>query len=544
MNKIALEHDIALVIVHHTNKAGEVSGSTGVAGSVICIAQIRRNPDSEDECQLVSTKVRVDAPFRFALMMDDRGRWEFTEAISPTQAELGGAKRSIVNILTAQGPQVMQDLREALPGIARNTLKSALTRMKNSNIVCYRWELTAHTIENHPRCRLCDLPMTVFMPGQTTHPTCSPDPWVEKTVEKFLGTPVIPEQPVRADSEEPAGHPPEPEDIEDQEHDQEEDQEHPEVAKFPAFQELRASIAASRMKPLPCVAKVDREGLPWSLITERMDGAHQSKAWSGQAPEGTEYVAVLDRNGSFPSAMSSVPVAPNRLLHTGKRDDPTERQNLAGICQIMIAEWDEEKHGMPHPLGRLAVAGPGELVWVTSSHVEYLDGLARKGLVPMVKVYDSYLGRRNTSLFERYYKWARTVREQTAGADEQTRVAAKRSISTAIRALHPKQARSPFWRPDWHKAVVAQSAVRHWATAWRAVSEDGAALLSIGMTDEVAFAVPADAPEPKLWVPPAYRLGGAFGQVKHKEVKVDGEMIMSPLTLDQWKASRRGKRQR
>jgi DNA-binding HxlR family transcriptional regulator len=536
MNKLALKHDICLVLVHHTNKAGEVSGSTGVAGSVVCIMQIRRNPDNDDECQLLSHKVRVDVPFRYALMMDDRGRWEFTEAITPTQAELGGAKRSIVNVLTGHGPQVLQDLREHLPGLARNTLKSALTRLKHGGIVAYRrgrWELTEQTLADHPRCQICDLPMTAFMPGQTTHPTCTPDPWAEETVHKFLGRPVLPEQQqAPVDVEQPAGHP----DEDDQEH----DQEHPEVAKFPAFQELRASIAASRMKPLPCVSKTEREGLPWSLITKQMDGAHQSRAWQGTIPEGTEWVVVLDRNGSFPSAMSSVPVAPNKLLHTGPKDSPIEREGLAGICQITIPEWDADGRGMPHPLGRLAAAGPGELVWVTSSHVEYLDRLAREGLVPMVRVHDSWLGRRNTSLFERYYKWARLVREQTAGMDEETRTQAKRSISRAIRALHPTQTSSPFWRPDWHRAVVAQSAVRHWATAWRAVHEGGASLLSIGMTDEVVFAVPPDEEFPKLWVPAPYRIGGGYGMVKHKAVKVDGEMVMSPLTVEQWKGSRRG----
>ena len=542
LNQLALHFDVALALVHHTNKAGELSGSTGVAGSAVCVVQLRRNPEADDECQLVSTKVRVDAPFKYALMMDDRGRWEFTEAITPTQAALSGAKRSIVNILTGAGPQVLQDLRESLPSLPRNTVKSALTRLRYDNIVCYRrgrWQLTAETITSHPLCQMCGDPMEAFAPGQTAHPTCTPDPFVEQTVAKFLGVPVPPARQAPADEEIPAPHPRNDEQDEHQEPDEPEEDDHPEVAKFPSVAQLRESVARSRMHPVKVVEKVDRESLPWTLMRERMDGAHQAKAWQGEVPEGTELVVALDRNGSFPSAMSSVPLAPNKLLHTGPYASPIDRENLAGIAQIKIPEWDADERGIPHPLGRLADAGPGELVWVTSSHLEFLDGLAEKGHVPMMRVYDSYFGRRNTSLFEPYYKWARTLREQTAGMDEETKVEAKRAISRAIRGLWPKRAKSPFWRPDWWAAVTAQSAVRHWATAWRAV-EGGAKLLSIGMTDEVVFAVPPDTDAPRLWVPTPYRIGAGFGQVKHKAVKVGDEMVMSPLTVEQWRGTRHG----
>jgi hypothetical protein len=249
-------------------------------------------------------------------------------------------------------------------------------------------------------------------------------------------------------------------------------------------------------------------------------------------------VAVLDRNGSYPSAMSSVPVAPNKLTHTGPLGtDTVARKILAGLFQIAVPAWDESK--VPHPLGRAAEVPDGELIWITGSHLELLDKLAADGRMPVVDVLDSWTGRRNSSLFERFYKWTKTVREQTAGLDEDTRTAAKRSISTAIRSLHPKQARSPFWRPDWHKAVVAQASVRHWITADRAV-QGGAVLLSIGSVDEVAFAVPADDVAPRLWVPTPYRIGAGFGQVKHKEITMGQEKAMSPVTVDQW--LRRGHR--
>jgi hypothetical protein len=538
LNKLANHFDVALVLVHHTNKAGEVSGSTGVAGSVTVVCQLKQNPDNPDECLLVSHKIRVDTAFRYPLVMDDRGRWHFTEEITATQAQLIGTKRELVNLLTRRGPMVLADFREALVNYSANTIKSALRRLSTEGIAVYRrgrWELSQATLQDHPACRLCGTAMEAFEPGQTVHPTCSPDPSVDEAVKTWLGTPTIPHQP-QHNEEVRGGHPV------DEEHQDEPEPEldHPEVAKFPAFAELRASIEASRMKPLPCVPKIERDALPWTLCVEQMDGAHQSKAWAGPVPEGTESVVLLDRNGSFPSACSSVPIAPNKLQHTGPLGaDPLARENRAGLFQIVPPAWDADERGIPHPLGRLAYGPEGEPVWVTSSHIEFLDKLARDGLVPVVDVLDSWTGRRNTSLFERFYKWSKTVREQTAKADPEARVAAKRAISTAIRSLHPKRAKSPFYRPDWHKAITAQASVRHWATAWRAV-QGGAALLSIGATDEVAFAVPADAPAPGLWVPAPYRLGAGFGEVKYKEIKVDGEEHMSPVTLELWQA--RGRR--
>lgn len=532
LNRVALRFRIALVLVHHSNKAGEVSGSTGIAGSTTVVMQLKRNPDNPDECLLASEKVRVDQEFRYALEMDDRGRWHFTDAITPTQAMLTGTKRAIVNVLTGRGPRVLADLVEALPDVNRNTMKAALRRLSVEGIAVYRrgrWELSQATVSEHPPCKVCHLPMEVYERGQEHHPTCSSDPSAAQAVERWLGQPRQQEASEQVNSGESG-------DVEhgqedDDEH-QEEDDAHPEARKFDGYAALTQSITTSRFKPLQRVEKVEREGVPWSLMTESMDGAHQSRGWTGPMPD-DGLVAIVDRNGSFPSACSSVPVAPNKLTRTGPLGiDPADRKNRAGIFLITMPAWPEEDR-TPHPLGRLARVG--EKVWVTSPHMEQLDKLARTGRLPLLDVLDSWTGARNTSLFERFYVWSKTLREQTAGADEAVRTEAKRAISTAIRALWPKQSRSPYWRPDWNLSIRAEASVRHWVTADTAVT-NGATLLSLGMTDEAAFAIPADdVPDPKVWVPTPYRIGGGFGAVKHKEIKTrSGETLMSPVTVAQF----------
>ena len=527
LNRLALAHRVALVLVHHTNKAGEVSGSTGVAGSAVAVMQLKRNPDQDDECLLVSEKVRVDAPFRYALMMDDRGRWEFTDAITPTQAQLIGTKRQVVDVLTARGPRVLADLKAALPEVKPNTLKAALRRLSADGICVYRrgrWELTQTSISEHPTCGVCGTPMIAFEAGQRTHAGCTPDPTVEAAVHRWLGAPVLPAQA-----------PPPPAPV--VEEDQGEEHDHPEARKFPAFAEMKSTIEISRMKPLPRIPREERDGLPWTLITEDMDGTHQSRSWTRPIPDDS-MVAVLDRNGSFPSACSSVPVAPNRLTHTGELGvDQLGRRTRAGIFQIVVPEWPEVDR-TPHPLGRIGV--PGQTVWLSSPHMELLDRLAREGRMPLAHVLDSWTGIRNGSLFERYYRWAKKLREETATADPATRAEAKRAISTAIRALWPKTARSPFWRPDWNISIRAEASVRHWVTADRAV-EKGGVLVSLGMTDEAAFAAPLTADQ--LWVPEPYRIGPGFGEIKHKSITCrDGSEPMSPVTVEQWQMRGRPRR--
>jgi hypothetical protein len=195
LNRMALHYNVALVLVHHTNKAGEVSGSTGVAGSAVVVAQLKRNPDNDDECLLLSHKVRVDAPFRYPVVMDDRGRWEFTEDITPTQAAVAGTKRAVVDLLTARGPRPMADIREALPDYSPQSLKTALRRLRDEYIVTYRhgtWQFTQQILQEHPKCIACGEAMEVYLPRQTMHPTCQPDEQEQATARKWLGLPSIP----------------------------------------------------------------------------------------------------------------------------------------------------------------------------------------------------------------------------------------------------------------------------------------------------------------------------------------------------------------
>ncbi|MCZ0999708.1 ATP-binding protein [Streptomyces mirabilis] len=317
------------------------------------------------------------------------------------------------------------------------------------------------------------------------------------------------------------------------------EEDEPETAVFPALRILKDSVTRSKMHPVPVIRLEDREDGPWPLISEDMDGeprwvhpdvtstrvAHTRE--NGKrvrrdqldvpASFGDGVLCLIDRNGSFPSACSAVPLAPNRLLHTGPLDafDKTK----AGIYQIDIPEWDYP--GMPHPLGRLTDRPDDQgRVWVTTPHIKQLERLHRDGhLTTPVTIHDSWTGKANESLFKPFYTAAREARTQLIQAGGEPYKNYKTRLSIALRLLWPKRPsqRSPFWRPDWRMSMVAEASVRHWTVAFKAVQE-GHTLIALRNVDAAIFWTPPGTP------PSTYRIGTGFGEVKAKFIQ-PGEFI-------------------
>ncbi|MFM9812906.1 DnaB-like helicase C-terminal domain-containing protein [Streptomyces scabiei] len=317
------------------------------------------------------------------------------------------------------------------------------------------------------------------------------------------------------------------------------EEDEPEGHVFPALKILKEAVGRSKMHPIPVIRKEERDSGPWPLISEHMDGeprwvhpditatrvphirANGKRVRRDQidVPDsfGQGVLCLIDRNGSFPSACSGVPLAPNKLLHTGPLDayDKTK----AGIYLIDIPEWT--RTDMPHPLGRI-IDRPDEdgRVWVTTPHVKQLEKLVReKHLGAMPTIYDSWTGKYNESLFKPFYEATRKARTELVQVGGDPYKAYKTRLSIALRLLWPKRPsqRSPFWRPDWRMSMVAEASVRHWSVAFRAV-EEGHQLLALRNVDAAVFWTPDGT------APSTYRIGTGFGEVKAKFVQA-GEMI-------------------
>ncbi|MEU6277075.1 type II toxin-antitoxin system prevent-host-death family antitoxin [Streptomyces populi] len=313
----------------------------------------------------------------------------------------------------------------------------------------------------------------------------------------------------------------------------------PEGHIFPALKILKDAVGRSKMHPIPVIRSEERERGPWPLISEDMAGepkwvhpevtstriAHvrdngkrvRRDQLDVPASFGDGLMCLIDRNGSYPSACSAVPLAPNKLLHTGPLDVFDKSQ--AGIYLIDIPEWNFP--GMPHPLGQL-VERPDEQgrVWATTPHIKQLERLHRDGhLTQRVRIHDSWTGKANESLFKPFYTAAREARTELIQAGGEPYKNYKTRLSIALRLLWPKrqEQRSPFWRPDWRMSMVAEASVRHWTVAFKAVQE-GHTLIALRNVDAAIFWVPGQMP------PDTYRIGTGFGEVKAKFLQ-RGEFI-------------------
>ncbi|MEU9214828.1 DnaB-like helicase C-terminal domain-containing protein [Streptomyces sp. NPDC048415] len=317
------------------------------------------------------------------------------------------------------------------------------------------------------------------------------------------------------------------------------EEDEPEGAVFPALKILKDAVARSKMHPIKVIRIEERESGPWPLINEHMDGEPRwvhPDVTSTRVPFirengkrvrrdqldvpdtfGEGVLCLIDRNGSYPSACSAVPLAPNKLLHTGPL--AAFDKASAGIYLIDIPEWN--RTDMPHPLGRI-IDRPDDQgrVWVTTPHIKQLEKLVREGhLAAMPVIHDSWTGKANESLFKPFYEATRKARTELVEIGGEPYKAYKTRLSIALRLLWPKrkEQKSPFWRSDWRMSMVAEASVRHWAVAFRAV-QDGHKLIALRNVDAAVFWTPPGTP------PATYRIGTGFGEVKAKFIQA-GEMI-------------------
>ncbi|MFJ8637340.1 DnaB-like helicase C-terminal domain-containing protein [Streptomyces sp. NPDC093568] len=237
------------------------------------------------------------------------------------------------------------------------------------------------------------------------------------------------------------------------------EEDEPDSAPFPALKLLKDAVGRSKMHPIKVIRIEDRESGPWPLISEHMDGEPRwvhPGVTSTRVPYirdngmrvrrdkldvpdrfGAGVLCLIDRNGSYPSACSAVPLAPNKLLHTGPLD--VFDKAGAGIYLIDIPQWT--RTDMPHPLGRI-IDRPDThgRVWVTTPHIKQLERLVRDGhLASMPAIHDSWTGKANESLFKPFYAAARQARLELVEAGGEPYKAYKTRLSIALRLLWPKR---------------------------------------------------------------------------------------------------------
>lgn len=537
LREIGIEFGCHVLVLTHMNKEGKVNGTSALLNACDSMFIVEAK-DDRNYASLTCRKMRLAPMTDYALSRGANGTWRFDDQVFVSEAMADGIMRDVLAVLRVEGPKTLSQLcmHQAVPS-TRDTIRQALTRGRRRG-----WVTTSH---GHWRIVPGDGDTNLRPPAARTPPPAD-DPAPETDRDPATGLTVVGDPmpcqrcgqstPYRsggvprhigdfcaaAAAAPPTAAPvPAPRPTTEQEPARWfEDADAPERSKFDGLAFMKKTIEVSRYHPLPVVPKEHRETEPWTLITERMGGEPSAKFWTrADVPLGGQLI-LIDRNGSYPSACSSVPLAPNALKHTGPMGEYNPSQ--AGIFLVDRPEWNDQT--MPHPLGKLADTGNAE-VWVTTPHLKLLLAQAAAGRTQPVVIRDSWTGKKNDSLFQAFYKAARDARPRFLAMDdpsmgkENPYLLYKQSVSRPLRILWPKGARSPFWRPDWRVSMVAEASVRHWLKASAAVRHEaghdgsGAFLVSLRNVDEALWWTPAGA------LPHGYEEGTGFGQVKRKVIE-------------------------
>jgi hypothetical protein len=536
----ALNHRLAneqrlMLITRHIGKDGTSIGSVGINANCNLNTVTKMKPGELSGTLEVDGKVRGAAHWSVAVEFDNGLGDKFTDENPKVvgRSKSGGQARKVLHFL-AQAPASVGEI-ELGCDLSNRQVWRVLTECRRAGEVEKApggvWQLVDHGGTAGPAdktlirweengkvfgtCTVCYRRMMVVEDGQTTHPGCDPQPAAEPPAEPAALSDDAREQITRQLDEKYAA-------ATDEQLDALDEAGYvpgPDAEVFKAFRSLEDSIRASRKHPVPLIGRDKRDTEPWTLITERMSGEHKHRT---EAPADST-ITVLDRRGSYPSAMSNVPVSANLLSRTGPIG--TVDKTRAGIYQIRAFHWDNDRIG--HPLGKIS-QDPEDLWWITTPHMRLLETLAGAGHIDTVPILDSWTGLTATNLFEGFYKDVREARKATVD-DEPARAEVKRMSSVAIRALWLKneKLRSPFWRPDWSVSVRAEASVRHWMRAWQAV-QAGAQLVGLRQVDEAAFVIPDGVPMTS-WVPAPYKVGENYGEVS----------VKSLATAEEWNGARR-----
>lgn len=530
LRQVAIDYALHILVLTHMTKEGKVNGTNALLNACDSMFVVEAKDDRNYAC-LSCRKMRVGPMTDYALTRKANGTWGFDDSggafVSESMAD--GIMRDILATLRARGPHTLSQLCMSpwVPG-ERHAIRQALTRGRRRGWVTTRaghWHIVPSDGDT-----MLQPPATPDQPPAA--PPSVPDPDRDSLGELIVLTEPAPCvrcgqgsiytagghpqhiggfcQPPAAAAAEPAPVPaPRSAPASD---DGGKEEAAADDGPFPALKLLKESVYRSRYhaKQWSCVPKDHREEAPWTLLhSSRSGGEPSARLWTRpDVPLGGQLILV-DRNGSFPSACSSVPVAPAKLHHTGPMEVWDHKR--AGVYIIDLPVWEDTR--LPHPLGRIADT-TADTVAVTTPHMKLLTRLSVQGKIAAPNIRDSYTGLLNESLFEAFYKACRQARVDLLptndGSDNSPYVKHKRAISKAIRLLWPVEARSPFWRPDWFASIVAEASVRHWLKAQEAVTA-GAFLVSLQDRDAALYWTEDGS------LPPGYTAGDGFGQVKIKE---------------------------
>lgn len=217
----------------------------------------------------------------------------------------------------------------------------------------------------------------------------------------------------------------------------------------------------------------DKRGPWWQAPMPSASEQARVINWNWQREDYTGPVAVLDRNGGWPSAASSVTVAHGALTHTGPMPELPAGTLPPGYYLVEAQPWYES--GLPSPLSGIE---PGQRAWVAGPRAQLLRDLAAAGRWPDSGALDSHTGQPS-----RLSEWAKYVGELRRyarivhGRESLPDAVVKIAFGQAMGLLFGSWVDDPetgqprrVWkckarRRDWRHTIEDQSAVTLWRVA-------------------------------------------------------------------------------
>jgi hypothetical protein len=248
----------------------------------------------------------------------------------------------------------------------------------------------------------------------------------------------------------------------------------PEIGEAPARLRFLAALEGTREQAGAFAPFLRRTSPRWQ--PERppvIDAVRVMDGWSWEREDFTGEAVVMDRNGSWPTAVSSVRVVHGEFEHTGAIEEVTGAP-APGYYKVRVYPWTEAE--LPSPLGTETV---GEERWITGTRMHLLADLADAGRWPDASASDSWTGKA-----VRLSSWAHLIGEcrryaletygRESGAYEAAKEAFGQSMGLMYGSLDGEGATTRRkWncrsrRTDWVHAIKDQASATIWRTADKA----------------------------------------------------------------------------
>ena len=471
LNAMASRYDICVVLIHHPNKSGEMSGSTGRSGSAWIVASLKATVRDEvgrpTEVELRMEKNRLDRERSFTFSREYTETWTFETDVPVMACGFKGNTRKIWDLLSANGPGTKAQIIAAT-GYSDASVKAALNRLKTKGLATVSddnvWSAVGRT---RTQLELKPVHQKQAPAGRRTQ--------LPATVLQLDVSLMDPEDP------------------------------------------KKNAIKASMALMWEAVKDDNRRQHP-AMFTEMpkavtgvWEGRNKYRAWEAVEP-GTQLVA-LDKNAAYLGATNTrLPRGPLEY------DDDPNAAYAAKRSGFFLVDVDRDQVPLVGPFATRTEDGT---VWVPTPIVKELSKFGP------VQIHESWTSAGTEALLT---KWRETLRDLRAHAmetgDDALKAFVKSCYSMTISTMGTSASNHEMRRPEWGPIIRSQ-AYANLRNDARKVKAAGFEVLGVGGTDEIVIRWGQD--EAREWADltakgaPPLSLGTHLGGYKVKRTWIAGE---------------------